>query len=101
MAHNLQDATEQLKCSSYQVVLIDMQLPDGDGSDLFRLVRSANPRARTVLVTGYRSEMNDLIAQALAEGADAVQYKPFHVPDLIETMGNLAKARDECSEFRP
>jgi two-component system, NtrC family, response regulator HydG len=100
VAHDLQRAAEQLKGSSYQVVLIDMRLPDGDGHAAFRLVRAANPRARTVLVTGYRSEMDDLIAQAVAEGADAVQYKPFHVPDLIETIVNLAQTRHEARESR-
>jgi DNA-binding NtrC family response regulator len=101
LAHDLQHATEQLKGSRYQVVLIDMRLPDGDGSAAFQLVRAANLQARTVLITGYRSEMDDLINQAVARGADAVQYKPFHVPDLIETIVNLAETRHEARESRP
>jgi DNA-binding NtrC family response regulator len=93
LAHDLECAARQLNESSYQVVLIDMRLPDGDGSAAFRLVRSANPEARTVLITGHRSETDELVAQIVAEGADAVQYKPFHMPDLIATLGNLARSR--------
>jgi two-component system, NtrC family, response regulator HydG len=93
LAHDLQHAAEQLKGSRYQVVLIDMRLPDGDGSAAFRLVRAANLQARTVLITGYRTDMDQLVAQVVAEGADAVHYKPFKIPALIETLEKLALPR--------
>jgi DNA-binding NarL/FixJ family response regulator len=69
-----------------------MKLPDGDGSKVFRLVREADPRARTVLVTGCRLEMDPLVERVLAEGADAACYKPFDVPRLLDTLDRLAKA---------
>ena len=90
LAHDLHDAAEKLGESSFEVVLIDMRIPDGDGSSVFRLVRTTNPQARTVLITGYRADTDQLVAQLVAEGADAVQYKPFHIPDLIDTLGKLA-----------
>ena len=82
----------QLQESTFKVVLIDMRIPDGDGGAVFRMVREANPQARTVLITGYRSEMDQLVEQVLAEGADAVCYKPFDVPELLETLEQLAEA---------
>jgi two-component system, NtrC family, response regulator HydG len=51
-----------------------------------------------VLITGYRADMDQLVAQLLAEGADAVQYKPFDIPDLIATMGKLSLARGDDEE---
>jgi two-component system response regulator HydG len=93
LAHDLQNAAEKLRDSSFEVVLIDMKIPDGDGGSVFRMVRDSNPESRTVLITGYRADMDQLVAELLAEGADAVQYKPFHIPDLIETLGKLALAR--------
>jgi two-component system, NtrC family, response regulator HydG len=95
LAHDLHNAAEKLRDSSFDVVLIDMRIPDGDGGSVFRMVRTSNPESRTVLITGYRADMNQLVAQLLAEGADAVQYKPFHIPDLIETLGKLAAARED------
>ena len=92
LAHDLQNAAERLRESSFEVVLIDMRIPDSDGSGVFRLVRSTNPRARTVLITGYRADTDQLVSQLVAEGADAVQYKPFQVPELINTLGKLAAA---------
>jgi CheY-like chemotaxis protein len=93
ICHNLSDILTDL---DYQkVVLIDMRIPDGDGGSVFRIVRSANPEARTILITGDRSEMDELIERTIAEGADAVFYKPFQVPDLLAKLEQLAGARQE------
>ena len=64
-------AAEHLSRRVHDVVLIDMKLPQGSGADVFRLVRHANPQARTVLITGLRGEMEQLVERTLAEGADA------------------------------
>ena len=90
LAHGCQEAAEQLKGSTFKVVLIDMRIPDGDGAAVFQMVRAANPQARTVLITGYPSEMDQLIARAIAEGADAVCYKPFDIAGLLDTLAKLA-----------
>jgi two-component system response regulator HydG len=90
LAHGGREAAEQLKESTFKVVLIDMRIPGGDGGSVFRAVRQANPRARTILITGYRSEMDQLIEQMIAEGADAVCYKPFNMPELLQKLERLA-----------
>ena len=54
LAHDVGEAAERLR-EPTRVVLIDMKLPGGDGGEVFRLVREANPQARTVLITGYRA----------------------------------------------
>ena len=100
LAHDLRHAGEKLQESSFEVVLIDMRIPDGDGSSVFRLVRTTNPESRTMLITGYRSDTDQLVAQLVAEGADAVQYKPFDIPDLIETLGNWPGSRERMPEER-
>ncbi len=90
LAHDEQEADRQLRDSTFKVVLIDMKLPGGDGTRVFRQVRSANPQARTVLITGHRSELEEKVRQVVAEGADAVCYKPFDVPRLLDTLNHLA-----------
>jgi two-component system response regulator HydG len=92
LAHDEREAAKHLRDSSFSVVLIDMRLPQGDGSTVFRLVRDTNPKARTVLITGHRSEMDQTVQQVVAEGADAVCYKPFDVPVLLKTLRKLTEA---------
>ena len=53
-----------------------------------------------MLVTGYRADTDQLVAQLVAEGADAVQYKPFQIPELIETLGKLVLAVQNKGEGR-
>jgi CheY-like chemotaxis protein len=90
VAHDDGEAADRLKDRRFKVVLIDMKLPRGDGATVFRLVRRANPEARTVVITGARSEVDQQLRQVLDEGADAVCYKPFDVPQLLRTLSQLA-----------
>jgi CheY-like chemotaxis protein len=98
LAHDERQAARQLRDVTFRVVLIDLKLPGGDGGGVFRLVRQTNPQARTVLITGFRSELDRVVQQVLAEGADAVCYKPFDVPALLRTLGHLAQPGGPAGE---
>jgi two-component system response regulator HydG len=92
VAHDATDAEAKLRGHDYHVVLIDMKLPVGSGAEVFQLVRRTHGEARTILITGYRSETEKQVADVLAEGADAVAYKPFDVDKLLATLGRLTKS---------
>jgi CheY-like chemotaxis protein len=89
LAHDATEVGGNLAGQEYRVVLIDMKLPKGDGGQVFRLVRQRAPEARTIVITGHRSETDEMVRQVLAEGADAVCYKPFDVPSLLATLQKL------------
>jgi DNA-binding response OmpR family regulator len=91
LAHDDAEAARQLAGLKYRVVLIDMRLPTADGSQVFHMVREIDPEARTVVITGHREEMDSLVQQVVAEGADAICYKPFDVPQLLATLQKLAR----------
>lgn len=57
---------------------------------MFQKVRDISDDARVVLVTGLRHEMDDRIQRSLSAGADAVCYKPFQLPELLETLQRLS-----------
>ncbi|HEX6987114.1 MAG TPA: response regulator [Planctomycetaceae bacterium] len=89
VAHEEGQAAGLLRDASYKVVLIDMKLPGGDGGTVFQTVRRLSPESRVILVTGFRNELDDLVRRVLAEGADAICYKPFDVPELLDTVHRL------------
>jgi CheY-like chemotaxis protein len=93
IAHDEPTAAERLRDQSFRVVIIDMKLPQGDGSKVYRLVRAHNPEARTLVITGHRAEMDPIVQQVLTEGADDVCYKPFDVPRLLSVVEQLSGAR--------
>ena len=90
LAGNEQEATDRLEGQDFQVILIDMKLPGGDGRSVLARVRESVPNARTLLITGYRDEMSRLVEDALEAGADGVCYKPFDVPKLLQTLRQLS-----------
>jgi DNA-binding response OmpR family regulator len=92
LAFDVATAGDRLRNKRFRIVLIDMQLPDGDGSAVARQVRQVNPSARTVIITGHREELDGRVRQALDEGANAVCYKPFDVPQLLATLERLTRS---------
>lgn len=99
IAHDEQESARQLRESAFAVVLIDMKLPRSDGSQVFQQVRRTNPRARTVVITGHRIELDPLVQRVMAEGADAVCYKPFDVPRLLSTLQQLTNNDSRSAGF--
>lgn len=91
LAHDVADAGKALEQSEFQVVLLDMKLPGGNGHNVLQLVRATNPQARTIVITGYPSEMESRVHQALAEGANAVAYKPFDMASLLTQVTAFAQ----------
>jgi len=57
LAHDVAEAQERLAQRDFRVVIVDMKLPSGDGTDVLRYVRRANLQARSVIITGFRGEM--------------------------------------------
>jgi two-component system, NtrC family, response regulator HydG len=92
VAHSVSHAAERASERAYKIVLIDMRLPDGDGSDVFHEVRRVNPDAHTVVITGHPREVGSQVERVLKEGADAVCYKPFDIPALVATLDRLSHA---------
>lgn len=97
IAHNEEQAADRLKDRDFTIVLIDMKLPDGDGASVFRVVKQNNPQARTVFITGHRSEMDRLLQQVMTEGADAICYKPFNIPGLLATLDKLRRSSGQAT----
>lgn len=98
LANNVGGAQDALKNHQFQLVLLDMKLPDGNGTDVLKTVRETNPDARTVVITGYADEMATRVEKALADGASAVALKPFDVPQLLNLVTTLSTPHPERRE---
>lgn len=76
----LASARERYSAEEFQVVLLDLGLPDGDGNDWIRSLRAAGHQT-PVLVLSARDEVSDRVG-ALDLGADDYLIKPFEVDEL-------------------
>lgn len=89
LAHDENEAAARLLTREYDVVLIDMKLTQGDGHGVYQKVRQSNPLTRVIGITGCRSESEQFVRQIIADGTNAVCYKPFDVPALLNTIERL------------
>ncbi len=75
---------------SYDVILMDIKMPDMNGVEAFKQIKKISPKTAVIMITAYSLE--DLIKEALQEGAFGVLRKPLDIDKLVEQIG-LAKER--------
>jgi ActR/RegA family two-component response regulator len=76
---------------AYDLVLLDMRLPDANGLELVSDIRKRRPNLRVVIVTGYASI--DTAVEAIKRGASDYVAKPFTPGELFEVADrNLKRA---------
>lgn len=73
----------------YDLVLVDIGLPDEDGLAITRHLRQAAPMVGLVILSGHTSDGDKLLG--LAAGADAYLTKPVFSDTLLTTLRNLAQ----------
>ncbi len=90
----LDDALDACRLTSYDVGIIDLGLPDGDGLDLIRRF-TADPthRPHRLLVLTARSAVRARI-DGLDAGADDYLTKPFDLDELFARLRAIGRRRD-------
>ncbi len=78
-AGDLETAAAYLEATEYDLILLDVMLPDGDGRDF--LARSRDRIATPVIMLTARSQVSDRVG-ALDQGADDYITKPFDFAEL-------------------
>jgi two-component system response regulator QseB len=87
LAGSLLRGREHWRTGTFDVVLLDVMLPDGDGLDLLAERRAAGDRTPTLLLTAR--EESELHQRAVSVGADDYLAKPFAYRDLLDRVERL------------
>ncbi|WP_418315941.1 response regulator [Piscinibacter sakaiensis] len=91
VAGSLAQGREKLAAASFDALLLDLMLPDGDGLDLCREIRSDHrTRAMPLLMLTARGEPLDRIV-GLELGADDYLPKPFEPRELLARVKALLR----------
>ncbi|HEY7486735.1 MAG TPA: response regulator transcription factor [Streptosporangiaceae bacterium] len=95
VAQDTAAATEKLYANSYDLMLLDLNLPDGDGFELCRSIRRgdlsglAGADLRILMLTA-RDRLADRV-RGLDEGADDYLVKPFAFAELLARVRALLR----------
>lgn len=87
------DALDALSRRQFDLALVDMMMPDINGLDLARQIRTLFPRVKVVLTSAYHLSERQL--QRSACGAVGFVPKPFEVSELVAFL------RDKASRHAP
>lgn len=85
----LADARRALKDATFEVVVLDLMLPDGDGTALCRELRAAGTTARVLMLTARTLE--DDLVKGFEAGADDYLAKPYRLRELLARIAALAR----------
>lgn len=90
-----QSGLEKIHANRYSLVVIDINLPDGDGFDLFQKIRNINHYKKTpiIFLTGKEDVGSKISAFSL--GADDYIVKPFHLLELRARVERRLKKQIE------
>jgi DNA-binding response OmpR family regulator len=90
----LEEGFEARDLASYDLILLDLGLPDGDGLDLVRRLRRQRD-AVPILILTARGGLGDRIA-GLDVGADDYLVKPFDIAELAARCRALLRRPGAC-----
>ena len=90
-ASNFFEAEDKLLSYNYDVVILDINLPDGNGLDLLKFVKGKNPETG-VLIVSAKDSLDDKL-KGLDLGADDYITKPFHLAELNSRVNSLLRRR--------
>ncbi len=79
------EALNKLEHHTIDLLLLDLNLPNKSGWDVFEQITSTNPLLPIIIITG-REKQSGL---AVAAGVGALMQKPLDVPLLLKTISEL------------
>lgn len=83
-AGNLEEGLQKIQETSFDLVLLDVMLPDGRGTDLLIPIHEKDPETVAIIVTGYATI--ELAVEAIKKGAYDFIPKPFDTDILLLTV---------------
>ena len=88
------EAEMKLKNRAYNLVLLDIKLPDTTGVDLLSKINKYTPRTKKIVLTGFPD--TETAIRSVNEKADAYLVKPFDPDKLIQVIKeNLEQQKQE------
>jgi len=84
-------AIELVKKGRYDIIFLDVKMPDIDGVKTFEEIHKINPDIPVIMITGYSVE--ELLKEALNKGAYTCITKPFDMGKILGVMDEVLKRK--------
>ena len=91
------EAIEKSNARFYNLALLDIKLPDMEGTELLTKMHRTTPSMMKIMVTGFPS-LNNAV-EALNMGADAYLLKPVELEELLKVVKEKLKEQEEVEKM--
>jgi signal transduction histidine kinase len=93
VAETGQQAIEKLKDQTFNLALLDIKLPDMEGTELIKEIEKICPDVQKIMITGYPTVENTI--ESLNAGADAYLVKPISPQQVLEVVKKKIEEQQE------
>lgn len=91
LAENYQKAEEKLSVNEYDIILLDITLPDGNGLELLKSIKNRNVKSGIIIISAKNSTDDKILGLDL--GSDDYITKPFQLSELNSRIKALIRRR--------
>lgn len=85
------EAIAKVKEQPFAMIFMDIKMPLLDGVETYKEIKKLRPEAVVMMMTAYAVE--DLVAEALREGAYGIIYKPLDIEEVLTTIEEAIQAK--------
>jgi len=90
-------AIQKTKANFYNLALIDIRLPDMEGTELLTALNETTPKMRKIMLTGYPALENAV--KAINKGVDYYLIKPINPDELLRVIKELLDEQKQEKEY--
>jgi len=91
------EAIGKSRANFFNLALVDIRLPDMEGTKLLTAMKETTPKMVHIILTGYPSLQNAI--EAVNKGADGYIVKPVNMEGLLATVEEHLKGQQEARKF--
>lgn len=87
LAYSGYDGIKLFDAGQFDIVFIDVKLPDINGVKVFQNIHKKDQNVKVVMMTGYRVEQ--LFSSVIDDGQVEILRKPFEIERVLEILGQI------------
>ena len=95
-ATNLKQAVDKIISSSYDCILLDIMLPDGNGLQILKTLKNIE-REDSVIILSAKDSIDDKVI-GLNLGADDYLAKPYHIAELSARIKTIIRRKNTTNK---
>jgi DNA-binding response OmpR family regulator len=95
-AGSANEALKSVRAHNYDLMILDVGLPDMDGREAVRVLREEGFRSPILMLTGHDSDADQI--KGLESGANDYLTKPFRYPVLIARVRTALRQHDQSED---